>query len=139
MDEDVRTFDHTGDLGIEVRAPSRERLYARAALAVVAQVGEARGGGREVEVTIVVRGTDDADLLVEFCNRALLEAEVRRALWTEARVARLDALEIEATFAGPRRNPARDVFLREIKAVSFHGVELASEGAGWRCRLVLDV
>lgn len=139
MDEEVRTFDHTGDLGIEVRAPSRERLYARAALAVVAQVGEAGGGDREVEVTIVVRGTDDADLLVEFCNRALLEAEVHRVLWTEARVRRLGAHEIEATLAGPRRDRARDVFLREIKAVSFHGVELAPEADSWRCRLVLDV
>jgi SHS2 domain-containing protein len=122
-----------------VRAGSRERLYARAALAVVAQVGEAHAGGREVEVTIAVRGTDAADLLVEFCNRALLEAEVRHALWTEADVRRLDAHGIEATLAGPRRDPARHVFLREIKAVSFHEAEVEPEGRGWRCRLVLDV
>lgn len=139
MDEGFRTFDHTGDLGIEVWAPSPERLFARAALAVLAQVAETRGHEPEVEVDITRDAPDAGDLLVDLCNMALLEAEVRDAIWTEAQVRFPSPGRLAAVFSGPRRDPHRQVFLREIKAVSHHDLELDLTPGRCRCRLVLDV
>lgn len=148
MDEGFRTFDHTGDLGIEVWAGSPERLFARAALAVLAQVAEPRGhepgvadGSEipEVQIRFSRSGTDPGDLLVDLCNTALLEAEVRDAIWTEARIAFVGPGRLEAALSGPRRDPRRQVFLREIKAVSHHDLELDLTPGHCRCRLVLDV
>ena len=138
MDEGSRTFDHTGDLGLEVWAGSPERLFARAALAVLAQVAEARDQEPEVEVRFTRDALDPEDLMVDLCNTALLEAEVRNAIWTEARIV-LAGSTLEATLAGPRRDPRRQVFLREIKAVSHHGLELDLTPGRCRCRMVLDV
>ncbi len=139
MDEGFRTFDHTGDLGIEVWAESPERLFARAALTVLAQVAEARGHDAEVEVRFTREAADPGDLLVDLCNTALLEAEVRGAIWTDARIALSAPFRLEATLSGPRRDPRRQVFLREIKAVSHHGLELDLTAGRCHCRLVLDV
>lgn len=148
MDEGFRTFDHTGDLGIEVWAPSPERLFARAALAVLAQVAEIPGGapgpsdpspGPEVRIRLARSGTDPGDLLVDLCNAALLEADVQRVIWTRAEVAFAGPGRLEADLSGPRRDPRRQVFLREIKAVSHHGLELDLTPGRCRCRLVLDV
>lgn len=147
-DEGFHTFDHTGDLGIEVWAASPERLFARAALAVLAQVAEVPGGAPgpagvaplpEVRIRIARSGTDPGDLLVDLCNAALLEAEVRDAIWTAAEVEFVGPGRIAAAFSGPRRDPRRQVFLREIKAVSHHDLELDLTPGGCRCRLVLDV
>jgi SHS2 domain-containing protein len=139
MDEGHRTFDHTGDLGLEVWAETPERLFARAVLAVLAQVAETRGHQPEVEVRLTREAPDARDLLVDLCNTALLEAEVRGAIWTDARVVFEGALRVEATLSGPRRDPRRQVFLREIKAVSHHDLELELTPGHCRCRLVLDV
>jgi SHS2 domain-containing protein len=139
MEEGSRTFDHTGDLGLEVWAASPERLFGRAALAVLAQVAEARGHQPEVEVRFTRQAPDAGDLLVDLCNTALLEAEVRGAIWTNARIALAGSGRLEATLSGPRRDPRRQVFLREIKAVSHHGLELDLTPGRCRCRLVLDV
>lgn len=148
MDEGFRTFDHTGDLGVEVWAPSPERLFARAALAVLAQVAEvpddAPGSAPassvpEVRVHLARSGTDPGDLLVDLCNTALLEAEVRDAIWTRAEVEFAGSGRLEATLSGPRRDRGRQVFLREIKAVSHHDLELDLTPGRCRCRLVLDV
>jgi SHS2 domain-containing protein len=139
MEEGFRTFDHTGDLGLEIWAPSPERLLARAALAVLAQIAEGGDPSPEIEVRCTRDACDAADLLVDLCNTALLEADVHHAVWTQACVRLLGPHRLEATFSGPRRDPARQVFLREIKAVSHHGVELdLTPGRCW-CRLVLDV
>lgn len=151
MDEGFRTFDHTGDLGLEVWAATPERLFALAALAVLAQVAEVRGSGSgaadlpgagpapDVEVRFTRSGTDAGDLLVDLCNTALLEAEVRDAIWTDARVDFVAPGRLDAAFSGPRRDPLRQVFLREIKAVSHHDLELDLTPGHCRCRLVLDV
>jgi protein archease len=139
MDEGFRTFDHTGDLGLEVWAESPERLYAMAALGVLAQVVEAPGHAPEVEVAIEVESDDPGDRLVDLCNAALLEAEVRHAVWTAASVARVGPHRLSATLSGPRRDPRRQVFLREIKAVSHHDLTLDLTPGRCRCRLVLDV
>jgi SHS2 domain-containing protein len=139
MDEGFRTFDHTGDLGLEAWAGSPERLYAVAVLGVLAQVAEAPGHLPEVEVHLDLGAADPRDLLVDLCNAALLEAEVRKAVWTDARVTRVGTHMLAATLSGPRRDPRRQVFLREIKAVSHHDLELDLTPGRCRCRLVLDV
>ena len=54
--EGYRTFDHTGDLGLEVWAPTRERLYGLAAEALMAQVAETRVPGDDVRATARARG-----------------------------------------------------------------------------------
>ena len=139
MGEGFRTFDHTGDLGLEVWAASPERLFARAALAVLAQVAETRGHEPEVEVRFARTAAAPRDLLVDLCNTALLEAEVCRAVWTDAQIVLLAPDRLEATLSGPRRDPRRQVYLREIKAVSHHDLELDLSPGRCRCRMVLDV
>jgi len=133
------TFDHTGDLGLEVWAATPERLFALAALAVLAQVAESPRHDPEIVVRLVCESADPRDLLVDLCNAALLEAEVRRAIWTDARVAWSGGPRLEAELSGPRRDPRRQTFLREIKAVSHHALELDLGREGCSCRLVLDV
>jgi SHS2 domain-containing protein len=139
MDEGFRTFDHTGDLGLEAWAETPERLYALAALGVLAQVAEAPRHEPELEVHIALRAADPGDLLVDLCNAALLEADVRGAVWTDARVTQVGPHGLAATLSGPRLDRRRQVFLREIKAVSHHDLELDLTPGRCRCRLVLDV
>ncbi len=139
MSEGFRTFEHTGDLGLEVWAPTPERLYALAAVALLAQVAEAPGAGVEDRVRLDLTGEDPAELLIHWLNTALLEASVRRVVWTRAEVERLTPNALEGTLQGPRLDPRRHVLLREVKAVSHHGLELELAPPRCRCRLILDI
>jgi SHS2 domain-containing protein len=137
--EGFRTFDHTGDLGLEVWADTPERLYALAAEALLAQVVEAAPGSSDVSVGLDLEGQDPGDLLVHWLNSALLEAELRRAVWTRAEVRSLSGRAIAGTLSGPRRDPRRQVFLREVKAVSHHFLALDLAPGRCRCRVILDI
>src|SRR5881409_2639686 len=101
MDEGYRTFDHTGDLGLEVWAESPRRLYELAAEALIAQIAEARSDAGEERVELSLGGDDPGDLLVHWLNTVLLQAELRRALWTRARVRSLTPHSLEGTLEGP--------------------------------------
>ena len=139
MGEGYRTFDHTADLGLEVWAGTPERLFALAATALLAQVVEVAEGVSEVRVDLELDGDDAADLLVHWLNTALLEAELRRAVWTQARVHRFSPQGLSATLEGPRFDRTRQTPLREVKAVSHHGLELSLDPPGCRCRVVIDL
>jgi SHS2 domain-containing protein len=88
---------------------------------------------------VAVEGEDPQDLLVHWLNTALLEAELRRAVWTRARVDRLTPRALEGVLEGVPRDRARQVFLREIKAVSHHALALDLTPGRCRCRVVLDL
>ena len=54
-------------------------------------------------------------------------------------MAALGPREVRGVLEGPRLDPRRHVLLREVKAVSYHDLELALEPGACRCRLVLDL
>ncbi len=144
MDEGFRPFEHTGDLGLEVWAPTPERLYALAAVALAAQEveipeGDVGAASPDVEATFQLEGDDPADLLVHWLNTGLLEASVRRVVWTSATVTGLSTDRLRGSLRGPPRDRRRQVFLREIKAVSHHALELDLRPGACRCRLILDL
>jgi SHS2 domain-containing protein len=139
MAEGFRTFDHTGDLGLEVWAETRERLYGLAAEALMMQVIEARDSAMECGVTLDLEGDDPADLLVHWLNTALLHADLEGAVWVQAAVELPYPTRLRGTLLGPRRDPKRQAFLREIKAVSHHFLSLDLEPPECRCRLILDI
>ena len=139
MDEGHRTFDHTGDLGLEVWAESPERLHGRAAEALMAQIAEGTAGATDVRRTLELEGDDPEDLFVHWLNTVLLEGELNRAIWIRAVVHRLTSTGLAATLEGQRLDPSRQVFLREIKAVSHHHLQLDLDSQPCRCRMVLDL
>jgi SHS2 domain-containing protein len=139
MDEGHSTFDHTGDLGLEVWAPSPARLYALAAEVLMALVADVRGARPDLELAMRLTGDDPVDLLVHWLNTVLLESELAKAVWTSAELHVLTPDSLEATLRGCRRDPSRQTFLSEVKAVSFHGLTLELDGPICRCRLVLDI
>lgn len=139
MDEGYRTFDHTGDLGLEVWAESPERLFALAAEALFAQIAEAPAGSDEVRRSLVLTGDNHGDLIVHWLNTALLEAALHHAVWTVATVTALGPQRLEAVLAGQRLDPRRQAFLREIKAVSHHHLVLELDRVPCRCRMIVDL
>ena len=140
--EGWRTFDHTGDLGLEVWAASPERLFERAAEAMMRQVAELPPGDTGAsprQVTIELDADDPADLFVHWLNTVLLEAELHHAIWTRAAITRWSPRGLAARLEGARYDPARHVALREVKAVSHHGLELRLDPPACGCRIVLDL
>src|SRR5881396_1937400 len=104
-----------------------------------ADVPDRRGPARRARAPgpSLSTGDDPGDLLVHWLNTALLEAEVRGAVWTRAAVRGLTPRSLEGTLEGPRRGAPGQVMLREVKAVSHHGLEVDLGPGACRCRLVL--
>ena len=133
-----REFEHTGDLGIEVIAPSRGELFRRAAIALAALLVE-RAGVAEIEQReIAVEAEADPDLMHDLLTELLALFTVEGFIWRDASVKEADR-SLRVTLRGEHFDPARHAFRGEIKAVTYHQLMVESSPDGWRSRVIFDV
>lgn len=136
-DDFFTEFEHTGDVGIELAAPSRLELFRRAVIAM-AHLMVATEKIRAVESrTVTAIADNDADLMHDLLAEALNVFLVDGFVWTDASIDERDG-ELSARLVGEPYDPARHEFRGEIKAVTYHQLEVARAGEDWRARVIFD-
>ena len=133
-------FDHTGDFGADIVAPSEEEAVAAAARAFLALLTDtpetvAEREARDVRVT----GIDAPATLVALGNELLFLFEVEKFLCARFAPTAVDDDLIEGTAHGERFDPARHPIARPVKAVTHHEARFEREGDVVRARLVFDL
>lgn len=75
-------------------------------------------------------------LLVRWLRELLYLQEVEGFVYGEADFDRLDASGLHATVTA-RPQPTREI--RELKGVTYHGLEVERDDDGWRARVIFDI
>ncbi len=137
-DEELfREFEHTGDVGIEVVAASRAELFRRAAVAL----GRLMVAGETIRAaesrSLTVSADNDLDLMHDLLSSLLNLFLVDGFIWRDAGVQEREG-SLGVRLSGEPFDPARHEFHGEIKAVTYHQLEVAAEGDHWRARVVFD-
>lgn len=133
-------FDHTADVGLQVRAHSIDTLFAEAAAALGLALATPKRPAAVDHISLTVNGLDKTDLMINWLRTLL-------ALWTDtgARVISADIHDIadQSLRAGIRLDtapvPPHDMG-HDIKAVTYHQARVAVESDGsWIARVIFDV
>jgi SHS2 domain-containing protein len=158
LEEGVRALDHTADVGLEVHAPSLETLFDRAARGLGALIrgddvaraesataAAARAGGRSAQDSppgermaerVAVEAPDAGALLVAWLRELLWLFESKRLAYEGAR---FETLTETSLVAAVRATAETRTPVREIKGVTYHGLDVGSSGDGWHARVIFDV
>ncbi len=149
MKRAITPIDHTGDVAFDLTADDLDTLFdtAREALVFAMFVTEptrwiedrtVRGHRR-----IVLLDAPELDvLLVRWLEevRYLVESEAVLAVAAEPRVERQgNGWRLTAVVRLAPLAPEARKYSREVKAVTYHGLEVARTEEGWRARVVFDV
>ncbi len=137
-EEFIREFEHTGEAGIEVDAPSRADLFACAAIGV-ARIMVAPDGIMSHETHVItVFGDGDEDLLHEALSDALNLFLCDGFIWRDATVEeRPETIILKLT--GESFDPRRHEMLTELKAISYHQLNVERDEEGWKARIVFYI
>lgn len=133
------TFDHTADLGIKVFGRTEVELFANAAYALFDLLTELGQVKEEISYALEVKAADREDLLVRFLNELLYLFASKSYLCK--RVSFLDFKEnsLRAETWGEVFDPHRHEIKTEIKAVTYHQLEIKKNDGILEARLVLDI
>jgi SHS2 domain-containing protein len=132
-------FEHTADLGLRVRAPDLDGLFREAAegfFAVLMEGGPRSSGSREFHFEL--RGERHDDLLRDWLTELLYTFETTGCLLGAFEV-RVGAGRLEATARGAPPEPEVRERLREVKAITYHGLKVEPEDGGWLAEVIVDI
>jgi SHS2 domain-containing protein len=132
-------LDHTADLRIRITGDDPADLFKNAGLSLFDLITRPdRLETREI-IDVAVTGDDPADLMVNYLRELLY-------LWTgdEKLVKLIDIVDISDTAVSARVSTdhfqaGRHEILHEIKAVTYHQIEVSRRGDGWQATVVFDV
>ena len=125
--------EHTAELGLAIRAPTKEEVFAEALHAFADLVGH-DAGGAQAEHAVNVTAGDAPALLAEWLVELIYLAETKDFVPDELFALELDERELNARISGRVDKPSH-----LVKSVTYHDLELRPEGQGWLARVVLDV
>jgi SHS2 domain-containing protein len=140
----ITVLDHTADVGVEIRSPTRDALFAEALTAFTDIVTPAAGVGEGVERRFELDASEAPELLVAWLEELLFAFEVEELLFARAEVRIFDreggGLRLEAVARGEPYDPDRHPVKVLIKGVTFHHLEARQEAGGsWLGRVIFDI
>jgi SHS2 domain-containing protein len=130
-----RILDHTADVGIEATAPDLPGLFSEAVRGMAAVILAADPPPPAAREPVAAEADDLAALLVAVLDEALFRFETTGRLPVGAELEVSDR-RAEGSFGlvTPRAPDGP-----QIKAVTYHQLEVARGPEGWRARVFFDV
>lgn len=135
----LREIDHTGDIGIVVTAPDRGQLYERAAWGLFSVLTEPSTVEPREAHAIAVEGTDPVDLMVKWLSELNFLHVTQHVLFSKFTIDELTDTRLAATAWGEPTDPDRHTVYTEIKAVTYHQLEIEATDDGWRVQIIFDM
>jgi SHS2 domain-containing protein len=136
----VHELDHTADLGMQVVAETREGLFKRAALGMFALMWEswppAASGHRVEERRLEVRADVIDTLLARWLQELLYLYDGHSLVPVEVELGSVADTRLAARVG---LTPAGSPPVRELKGVTYHGLEVERAGDGWRAQVIFDI
>ena len=132
-------FEHQADMGIEGRGPTPEEAFAQAARALFNLMVDIERVRPLQKVTIRCRAYDQAELLVEWLNGLLAEADVRQMGFGKFQVKFSGQNELQGDAWGEALDPRRHDPKTEVKAATYSMVFVGREGDEHVVRCVVDL
>jgi len=131
-------FEHTADVGILARGDSVEEVFAAAAEGMFSFIIR-REDVHPVETRRRTLEADDREgLLVAWLNDLLLLLNADAFVPGEVHVLECTDTRLVADVAGEPVDPARHRFRLDVKAATYHQLEIARDD-GWTARVIFDV
>jgi SHS2 domain-containing protein len=134
-----KLIDHTADFGIHVFGSDPQELFANAAHALFDVITETAGLKTVETTSIRVYGDDWADLMVNWLRELLYLFNGDEKLVKQVRILSLSESELKASIQLDVFDPDRHVVKAEIKAVTYHQIQVAGGPDGWEAKIIFDV
>ena len=138
-DLNYRLIDHTADLGIRVAGADPATLFNNAALSMMEQIIDLQSVQAVKSINMSVEGSDWPDLMVNWLREILYLWNGREMLPVKVTIADIDAAGLKARIEVEPYNPDRHHIRQEIKAVTYHHIQVERSSSGWEALIIFDV
>lgn len=132
-------ISHTADIGFKVWGRTLEELFANAARALTDCLVEISDAASTQTVFVQLTAESREELLVKWLEEVLYHFETESLIGLSFNVTRCEPADFRAAIHGIEWDPARQPLKTQIKAVTFHELEILKKGDQFEVQIILDV
>jgi len=127
--------EHTADWSIRVHGATLPDLFVNAATGMYSLVADLPSITLSIERAIEVKGVDAEALLVNWLNELIYHTEMDGEVFCEFHIESFEPTQLRATVGAGRGIELK----KQIKAVTFHNLQIVLTNEGYEVTLVFDV
>jgi SHS2 domain-containing protein len=139
MKKRFEILDHTADIGLIVYGENLRVLYENAGEAFFHIITDLRKVRRRVEKRIDIKGESLDRLMVDWLSELLYLHDVESLLFKGFKVDSVGEGGLKAIVKGEPFQEGVHVIKTEVKAVTYHQIEVRQENGRWRAQVILDL
>lgn len=132
-------IDHTADYGIEVFGKDIKSLFENAGLALFDLISDTELLEAKNEFRIQVSGSDFPDLMVNWLREILYFWTGMEMLGKDIELTEITEFNLTALVRLDNFDQERHFINHEIKAVTYHKIDVRSIPDGWKATVIFDV
>ena len=139
MQPGYRILDHTADVGLEARGGDLAELFSNAARGMFAIISCPDTIRPTKEFLVKADADNPENLLVNWLSELLYLSATQGILFCRFDIAQIDQQHISAKALGEPIDQSRHELYTEIKAVTYHDLELKKLDGDWIARVLFDI
>lgn len=132
-------FDHTADIGLKGYGRTLEELFLNMALGMFGLIADVTTVQPMASVPVLAQADDLEGLLVAWLRELLYASARDKILFMNARVDQVTPTAVSGQATGEALDSERHALLREVKAVTYHGISVRREGDLWVGEVIFDI
>jgi len=137
-------LDHEADIGICAWDKTLEAAFAQGGKALFSIMTDLRKINKKVEVTVEVEAHDIATLFVEWLNKLLTEADLKKMAFRDFKITSIepfgyDAYKLKGKAFGEKLDPEKHTLKVEPKAATYFGLKYEFKAGNHYLQCVVDV
>jgi SHS2 domain-containing protein len=132
-------LDHTADIGLIIYGSNLKALFENAGEAFFHLITDLKKVRRRVEKRINIGGESLDRLMVDWLTELLYLHDVENLLFKGFKVESIGKDGLRAVVKGEPFQEQTHVIKTEVKAVTYHQIEVRQENGGWRAQIIFDL
>jgi SHS2 domain-containing protein len=132
-------LNHTADIGLIVYGEDLKLLFENAGKALFHLITDLKKVRLQTEKPIEIRKESLERLMVDWLTELLYLHEVENLLFKEFKVESVGEGGLRARVKGEAFREGVHVIKTEVKAVTYHQIEVRKRKEGWRAQIIFDL
>ncbi|MBI4830420.1 MAG: archease [Candidatus Lindowbacteria bacterium] len=134
-----KIIEHTADIGISVKAESKEELFALAACAMFDLMVDISKVKPSQKADVSVEADSIENLMVTWLNELVYRAEVSGVFFSQFEVDSMTDTSLTGKVRGEPYDKEKHPLGQHIKAATYHQLKVSRADREWVAKVIFDV
>lgn len=139
MNPRFQILEHPADVGIEAYGNSLEELFENAAYGLFSLISVPEGIGMGQRLHVTLDSIDLENLLVRWLNELLYLYDGENFLTAKTDVRSVSQTSLEGFIFGETYNSKKHELKLDVKAITYHQLQIENISGSWKARFFVDV